>query len=482
MTYETTRAYETTRQRHVAYMFEQAPHFFERLSWGRAEIEAEQTRGLRALVRHAIERSPWHRARLAGVDPDGLTPDDLAAIPPMTKADLMANWDAIVTDPRCTLAAAEAHLAGLTTDAYFQDDLHVIASGGSSGTRGVFAYDWHGWAVCWLGLGRGIANVHGYLGLTPEHGPIASVSAHVATHATSALAQTFANPTMAIVRAPVTLPLDEIVRILNATRPAALHAYASMLPMLCDEARAGRLRIAPKAVWSTSEPLFPEVRALVETTWGALVLDSWAASESNGGAFSCPVAPGFHVGEDLNVMELVDDDGRPVPAGGRASRMLLTNLYNRLMPLIRYEITDELQLAAGPCPCGSAYRKIDGVAGRTDDVFAYPDGTRVHPLNFRTVLGKDPAIVEYQVRQTARGADVDVVARATIDTTALAAALARRLREIGMLTPAVAVRRVERIGRQATGKLKRFVPLAAGGDPALGAPLGEPSMPSDHAT
>ena len=53
----------------------------------------------------------------------------------------MEHWDAIVTDPRCTLAAAETHLAGLTADAYFLDQLHVIALGGSSGKRGVFVYD-----------------------------------------------------------------------------------------------------------------------------------------------------------------------------------------------------------------------------------------------------------------------------------------------------------------------------------------------------
>ena len=69
-----------------------------------------------------------------GVPP---SPAHLAGIPPMTKGDLMQHWDAIVTDERCTLAAAETHLAQLTGDAYFLDELHLIASGGSSGTRRV---------------------------------------------------------------------------------------------------------------------------------------------------------------------------------------------------------------------------------------------------------------------------------------------------------------------------------------------------------
>lgn len=454
-------AYEETRRRHVAYVAELMPHYLARLRWSRAEIAAEQARALRELLRHAVARSPWHCARLRGIDVERITPARLAEIPPMTKDDLMEHWDAIVTDPRCTLAAAEAHLARLADlkrDAYFLDDYHVIASGGSSGRRGVFAYDWHGWAVSWLGLMRGVFTA---MRATPGAlaGPVASVAAYSASHATSALAQTFSDPDRPVARVPVTLPLAEIVATLNRVRPALLHTYASMLPVLADEARRGRLQIAPALVWSTSEPLLPEMRAAAEAAWGAPVLNSWAASESNGGAFSCPAGPGFHIGEDVNIIELVDETGCPTPPGGLSAKILVTNLYNRLMPLIRCEITDEFQLAAEPCRCGAAYLKVDDVHGRADDIFEYEGGARVHPLNFRTVLGKEPAIVEYQVQQTARGAAVTVVAGAAIDRAALGRAVAERLASLGVRDPIVTVDQRDAIERQAIGKLKRFVPL-----------------------
>jgi phenylacetate-coenzyme A ligase PaaK-like adenylate-forming protein len=453
--------YEETRRRHIAYMSELLPHYLARLGWSRAEIDAEQTRALRELLRHAVGRSPWHRERLRHVDVERITPARLTEIPPMTKDDLMAHWDAIVTDPRCTLAAAEAHLARLSemkSDAYFLDDYHVIASGGSSGRRGVFAYDWHGWAACHLGLLRGIFAIARRAPAAPA-GPIASVSAYAATHASSALIQTFSDPDRPFVRAPVTLPLAEIVAILNRAQPSVLHCYASMLPVLAEEARAGRLRIAPALVWSTSEPLLPELRAAAEAAWGAPVLNTWAASESNGGAFSCPVGPGFHIGEDLNVIEPVDEAGHPTPPGRRSAKILLTNLYNRLMPLIRYEITDEFQVAAEPCRCGAAYLKVEDVHGRADDIFEYGDDPRVHPLNFRAVLGKEPSIVAYQVRQTERGAAVTIVSGSAIDGEALGRALAERLASLGVRDPIVTVEQRDAIERQAIGKLKRFVPL-----------------------
>jgi phenylacetate-coenzyme A ligase PaaK-like adenylate-forming protein len=450
--------YEATRRRHAEYAIDLLPDYLGRLRWSRAEIDAEQTRALRDLLRHAVERSSWHRARLAGLDVDRLSRADLVRVPPMTKADLMAHWDEIVTDPHCRLADAERHLAHLTDDAYFVDEYHVIASGGSSGVRGVFAYDWHGWAVSWLGSARGLFAVAMGAGGAPS-GAFVSVSSHVATHATSAIGQTFRPADRPFVRAPVTLPLPEIVAVLNRSEPWVLHAYPSMLLALCEEARAGRLRIAPRVVFCTSEPLLPEVRAAATDTWGAPVLNTWAASESNGGAFSCAVGSGFHVGEDVNVIEPVDERGAAVPPGARSAKILVTNLYNRLLPLVRYEITDEFEVSPAACACGSAFAKVEDVQGRLDDVFDYPGGVRVHPLNLRSPLGKEPAIAEYQVRQTARGADVDVVATASFDAEALRASIEARLAGLGLRAPAVTIRRVDRIARQETGKLKRFVPL-----------------------
>ena len=148
--------------------------------------------------------------------------------------------------------------------------------------------------------------------------------------------------------------------------------------------------------------------------------------------------------------------------GERSAKIFLTNLYNRVMPLIRYEITDEFEVPDGPCSCGSAYVVVKDVHGRADDVFAYASGVTVHPLNFRSVLGKEPAIVEYQVRQTDGGADVDVVARADVDGDAIRAALEATLSSVGLEAPRVSVRRVDDIDRQGSGKLKRFVPLVRG--------------------
>ena len=89
---------------------------------------------------------PGTPSRLSRVDPETFTEADLHALPVMTKTDVMTNWDAIVTDRRLTLADCNAHIAaklnGTCKDYYYLDEYLVIATGGSSGVRGVFPWGW----------------------------------------------------------------------------------------------------------------------------------------------------------------------------------------------------------------------------------------------------------------------------------------------------------------------------------------------------
>lgn len=100
--------YEARRAQHFARRGELLGDRMARLQWSREEIAAEQRRALRAMVAVAQQRSPWHAARLGAIDAATFEPGDLRALPTMTKADLTANFDDIVTDRRVTLASAVA--------------------------------------------------------------------------------------------------------------------------------------------------------------------------------------------------------------------------------------------------------------------------------------------------------------------------------------------------------------------------------------
>jgi hypothetical protein len=286
---------------------------------------------------------------------------------------------------------------------------------------------------------------------------IAMIGADNAGHMTSAMPQTFANPMVDVARFPVTQPIDRILAGLNAYQPITLMGYPSMLALLAVEARAGRLRILPRRITTTSKPLLPEVRRALTETFCAPVANMYGTSEAGPIGVGCFRGPGIHLCDDLVVVEPVDLAGRPVPPGVRSDKVYVTAIANPTLPLIRFELTDQVTSLDTPCPCGSAHQLIADVESRLDDVFAYPGGQVVHPHVFGALLRRDPRIVEYQVRQAPAGAEVLVVG-APADPAALARALEAELARLGVPDPAVEVRLVDHLDRQATGKVRRFLP------------------------
>jgi phenylacetate-CoA ligase len=462
--------YEAARQRHVARAMTLAPHLFGQLDWPAERLAERRTRMLRELVRTSAERSPWYRERLSGVDADRLDETTLPQLPVLTKAELMEHFDDILTDRRLTLAGIDQHLGTVETGSYLLGRYTALTSGGSSGQRGVFVYDWDAWAVFWLTCFRTVLRArNSYPDLAGRPAVMASVSAAHFSHATAAMARTFASPRMTTVRFPVTLRTEEIVAGLNEVQPDFMLVYPSVLHALAHEAAAGRLRIAPRRVLAGAEPLLPEIRAAAEQAWGVKVINIWGTSEGGGTAVGCDRG-GTHISEDQLIVEPVDLAGRPVPLGERAARVYLTNLYNPVLPLIRYEITDEITVLPEPCLCGSAHRRIADVQGRLDDVFTYP-GLQVHPHVFRTALSREAGVVEYQVRQTPAGAAIAVRCAAPVSLDGLRARIAAALAQAGLDRPQITVETVDRLERPGgPAKLKRFIPLAADRAPASSEP------------
>jgi len=451
--------YELLRQRHATRLFELMPALFERLTWPVDRLRDGRQTALHALLRHAVAHSPWHRRRLDGLDVDQLAVADLAALPSMTKHDLMDHFDEIVTDRRLTRDLVEAHLESLTTDAYLLDEYHVCASGGSSGRRGVFVYDFDGWACTFASYMRFTARVMQEV-FGGEAPAMVMVAADKASHMTSAMAQTFPSSAAQVQRLPATWPMPRIVDSLNALQPAVLLGYASVVHQLVREAVAGRLRIAPRMVATTSEPLLPEIRAAIAAVWPVPLLNGFGSTEGLMGG-SCSAGCGIHLSDDLFIIEPVDARGRAVAVGTPAAKVYVTSLYNLTQPLIRYELTDEMTVLGGPCPCGITLLRIDDIQGRLDDNFQYPNGPSVHPFTYRSILGREREIVEYQVRQTPMGADILVCAEGPVDTARIAAAIREALFAQGLADAAVTVSVVTALDRATTGKFRRFVPLAA---------------------
>ena len=453
--------FEVARRRHLEGYGARLQEEAERLTWPLERLHRLRDHRLRTVLRAAKERSGWHAHRLAHVDPDAVTGDDLSSIPVMTKPDVMTNWNDIVTDPRLTLGRAEAHLASVESDgpAYLLDEYQVLTTGGSSGTRGVFVWDFEGFLMYAMSRDRGTLWLQQRAGRTESRR--AMVAASHATHATSLLARTFAgSPQLGATRSfPVTLPLQQILDGLDVFEPTDLMSYTSMLRRLAEEKRRGRLGISPASVMCAGEPLTAEARADVEDAFGCPLSNLYAATEIGIIARSYPGSRGLHLNEDIAVYEPVDADNRPVCPGTRATKLLVTNVINHALPLIRYELTDEVTVLDEPNPGPWTGRRVADIEGRSADVFVY-DHLTVHPYVFRSVIGRRREVLEYQVQQTATGADIAVRTLSPMDTDALTGELIDALGALGLRTPVVRVSLVDAIPRPGNaGKIRTFVPL-----------------------
>ncbi|MGN6676886.1 MAG: hypothetical protein ACTHKL_03800, partial [Streptosporangiaceae bacterium] len=314
-----------------------------RLSWTRAQVQAVQREGLRALLAHAVEHSPFHRDRLAGLDPTGFELAHLANLPVMTKADMMTGFDCVVTDRRLNLSLVEAALAATNQEPVPILGRYVAnATGGSSGRRGVFVFDRRAKANWVLSILRSLmARLAAGGGPPPGGLTFAMVAAASAVHPTGSAAAESAGTAMPIriVTVPVTLPWQELIDRLNKIGGHIVGGYPSVLVRLAAEQQAGNLHVRPKVIVSTSETLYPHMRDAIASGFGVPVVDSFGCTEGLFGS-SAPDAPVLTFNTDLCIAELVDADNRPVQPGRPSAKVLLTNLYNRTQPLIRYELPD----------------------------------------------------------------------------------------------------------------------------------------------
>jgi phenylacetate-CoA ligase len=453
-------AYRRIRSAHLGAVQASLVDHVGRLAWSRQQIEDYRDQRLRALLTYARERSPFHARRLGSLDTTRATVADLASLPMMTKQDAQQHWDDIVTTPGLDRAGAEQILIEQQWFSYTADDQQIFSSGGSSGVRGVYVWDWQFFvsAACLAWRTQAREEQRGPAPSGPAR--LAVLEAGTPPHASTPLFDIPTASGMQTVVIAAGAPYGEVLTAVAAANPTHLVGYPSVIGRLARAALAGHLQIRPVRVSTNSEPLLDEDRDAIAQAWDPAIHNVWGSTEIGVQAVGCGLGDGLHVCEDEVILERVDDGGAPVDRDQPAARTLATALANRTFPFIRYDLGDEMVSLAGRCACGSAFARIAAVGGRRDDDFRY-GRTLVPPIAFRHVLGTDPRVTEYQVTQTPTGADIVVVATPEPpDVKAMTTALIAALRRYGLPDPTIHITVAGGLRRhQSSGKLRRFIPL-----------------------
>ena len=372
---------------------------------GMAAVSAARHARFDALVQFARNHSAFYREAYRGLPPHGVGVEEL---PVVTKHRLMERFDDWVTDPEVKRAGVEAFIADRERIGERYLGRYVLwKSSGTTGEPGIFVQDADALATydaliaapfetSGPNFARGVIAQGGRAAL------IAATGEHFATVA-SWRRISRGSPWLGGRCWSVMEPLPSLVAALNAYRPAFLASYPTVLALLAGEQDAGRLRIEPARLWSGGECLPPAARVEIERAFGCPIANEYGASECMSIAFGCREG-WLHVNADWVMLEPVDRNHRPTAPGEPSHTVLLTNLANRVQPVIRYDLGDSVVARPEPCACGNPLPAIQ-VEGRRDDVVALraPDGSivRLLPLALATVIEEAASVHRFQVIQDA---------------------------------------------------------------------------------
>jgi len=127
---------------------------------------------------------------------------------------------------------------------------------------------------------------------------------------------------------------------------------------------------------TAGEQLFDWQRVMIRDVFGSEPFSKYSSFENYEIAMECDAHAGLHVAAEDLIVEVVDDEGRPLEPG-HLGRVLVTNLHEHGMPLIRYDTADESSVVDSACPCGRTLPRLSAVIGRACDVVYTPSGKRL---------------------------------------------------------------------------------------------------------
>ncbi len=369
---------------------------------GRAGVLARQRRRLAALLVHATEHSALVRERLGRRDP---TTTPLTDIAPVSKAELMHRFAHWVCDPRLELKALREFAADPALIGQACPGGHLLwTSSGSSGEPALFVQDAEALAVydALEALRRPrLRPFSGWMGERVAF--VGATTGHFASTVSLERLRRLVPGAASLLRGFSFLqPTPQLLRELEAFAPSVLATYPTVALLLAEELRAGRTKLQLAEVWTGGETLTHGMRAAIEQAFGCRVGNSYGASEFLALASECRLGV-LHLNADWAILEAVDEHYAPVPDGQAGHTCLLTNLANRLQPLIRYDLGDRIILHAEPCACGSPLPALD-VEGRCDELLVLRDGRgasqRLAPLALTTVIEDDAGVFAFQLEQS----------------------------------------------------------------------------------
>ena len=413
-------------------------HELERSQWLPPEVlRARQSERLRQMLRYAGTHSPYYERlfKEQRFDPENFSAADFQQLPLLTKS-IIRNSTAEILSREFVRDALGVHKTGGSTGValttYFDDAWRELRSADTLRADQ--------WAGCLHGMK--IASLWGNPPL-PKNWK-------------QRLRALLINRFIYL----DTLDLNErsigtFIARWRRERPEVLFGHSHSLYMLARYLLDKQVRdLRPRGIISTSMMLLINERRVIEAAFGCRVTDRYGSEEVSLIACECELHDGMHLNIEFLHIEFLRPDGTAAAAGEEGA-VVITDLFNRGMPFIRYRIEDVGVPSDRRCACGRGLPLMERVIGRVADYLKRRDGSMVAGVSLvERTLTAIPGLEQLQVVQPSIDEIVLNVVRAPDFSSATEEALLAEFRAVFGAGINIRAEYVERIPQERSGKYR----------------------------
>jgi len=372
--------YEVIKGKNLLHHIKQ---YKSHLAWSPEQLEQHQWAELKKLLNHAFEHTTfypkhWAKVGVNSVD-DIKNITDFAKLPPVTKSDISEHYhDFLANNYSNNIKKA----TGGSTGQPFRFELNI-----DSNTRRE-AIMWRGYG--WLGAGLGQKTLYLWGADIGQPSKLKTLKTN--------LYHRFYNRKMLNSFAMNVNNMNEYVDDVNAYQPTALVSYVNPLFELAKYIIDNKVNVySPKTILTGAEPLYDHQRQLIEQAFNCPVYDTFGCREFMLMSAECTQNKNLHINSDHLVVETISALGESVTE--QSGDLVITDLYNYGMPLIRYINGDRATLINEPCGCDNPLPIMKSVDGRKLDIIKTPSGKIIPGELFPHLFKEFTGIRRFQVRQ-----------------------------------------------------------------------------------
>lgn len=346
--------------------------------WANGEITEFQNSRLKILIKHAIETVPYYTEMFKNyrlnVD-DIQTVSDLEKIPILTKAIIknegLSRFTSTSIDKKKIIESSSSGSTG--EPLFYLNTKEAYSMNIATNLRG-----WY-----WMGFRFGDKYIK--LSQNPRKSKMKRIQDKLSNNLYLAT-----NPL-------VDSNFETIQRKIESYKPTIIRCYPDPLLLLSRfRSKHPEFTYTPKAITTTGNTLYPEIRKEIEDTFNCKIFDSYSC-EGNSTVFECPSHECYHSAEEYGISEVLDEKGSLISDG--IGRLISTDLWNHAHPFIRYDTQDLVEVSSKKCSCGRELKRIDRIIGRDNDILLSNSGRIFIVHNFTGFFQTDHKNIKRSVHQ-----------------------------------------------------------------------------------